>query len=37
VEKFVAALDDPAMPDTQFQWEAATGSSIRTTAREARH
>jgi hypothetical protein len=32
VEKFVTALDDPAMPNTQFQWEGRNRIRIRTTA-----
>jgi hypothetical protein len=32
VEKYVAALDDPAMPDTQLQWEGRNRIRIRTVA-----
>jgi hypothetical protein len=32
VEKFVSALDDSALPSTQFQWEGRNRIRIRTTA-----
>ena len=32
VEKYVAALDDPAMPGTQFQWEGRNRIRIHTIA-----
>ena len=32
VEKYVAALDDPSLPGTSFQWEGRNRIRIRTTA-----
>src|SRR5262249_23673342 len=34
VERYVAALDDPALPNTAFQWEGRNRIGIRTTGGE---